>query len=116
MSTPLDLPQLRQVGLTAFEIKTIGELVKQGGEVAWYPERVKPITNEMIDAMMQKGIVYLESPSGGIVPIGMIPAAIGKVIALHGSRLRLRLTDQGRGIAAQLETMMAAPKLEVASG
>lgn len=93
MSTPLDLAHLRKVGLNAAEVKTIGFLAKNGGETPWYPVNVKPETRAMIDKLIEKQLVEL---------------------ARHG-RLYLRLTDQGRSVAAQLEAMDAAPKIEVAS-
>lgn len=93
MSAKLDAGLLRQVGLTAFDINTIGVLVKSGGEAAWYPNNVKPFTRQMIDAMIKKGLVEITSgPTGGQY---------------------LRLTDLGRQAATQIEAMNVAPKVEV---
>jgi DNA-binding MarR family transcriptional regulator len=93
MTAPIDRGHMRHVGLTLPEVKTLGLLAEQGGDIRWYGERVKPETNLMIDVLIGKGLVELVTRFGG---------------AIH-----LRLTDQGRAVAAQLEAMNVAPKVVV---
>jgi len=92
----VDTGHLRQVGLTLPEVKTI-EMLAGRGEMLWKPEYAKPEARELIGVLVDKQLVACERE----VPSG---------------RVFLRLTDQGRAVAAQLEAMLVRPKVEVASG
>ena len=94
MTAALDTSMLRSAALTPFELNAIGVLVKTGGECAWYPNNVKPITRDGVQGMIDKGLVSL--------------------VLVNGTQW-MRLTDHGRRVAEQLERMSAAPKLEVSS-
>lgn len=107
------LEHIRQVQLSTFEIKTLGLISQKAGEIDWFPDQVKPVVNQCIDVMRDpKGLVELRDANGNAIEIAL-DGNVGRLIMRHGSRLRLRLTDQGRAIAAQLDAMLAKPKLEV---
>lgn len=95
MTAPIDRGHLRQVGLKLSEVKTLSFLAQNGGETRWHGHIVKPETQAMIDGLIGKQLVTLVTRFGGAV--------------------YLRLTDQGRTVAAQLEAMSVAPKVEVVS-
>ncbi len=109
------LDHLRQARLTTVEIKTIGLLVQRGGEIDWFPLVVKPLTNQCIDGMISKQLVCLLDARTRLVITKTLAASASSIVAEHGSHVRLRLTDQGRAVAAQLEAMEMRPKLEVPS-
>lgn len=92
----IDLKHLREVALTAFEVKTVTLLAKSGGEFAWYPRVVKPLVAELVDVMQHKGLAEIIDRGNGL-----------------NERFFLRLTDQGRNVASQLDAMSVAPKVEV---
>lgn len=93
----LDLDHLRSVRLTPMEVQTINLLAKSGGEITWYPKAVKnPETFARVDALQRRGLV--------------------QIVTRYPETLYLRLTDEGRTVAAQLEAMSVAPKVEIASG
>lgn len=95
--------QLREVGLTAFEINTLNEIAKQGGEVAWYPERVKPLTNQLVDLMVAKRLVeFLTSSMRSPIMSAMAPN-VSTLVARYGNRFILRLTPDGRSALAALD-------------
>jgi hypothetical protein len=95
VTADIDRGHLRQVGLSAFEVKTLSFLAQNGGEVRWHGHIVKPETQLMIDGLISKRLVELVGRFGGAI--------------------YLRFTDQGRSVAAQLEAMSVAPKVEVVS-
>lgn len=108
------LGHLRQIQLSPFEIKTLDMVSKLGGEISWYPERVKPEVNRGIDLMRQKQLLDLINPAGQALD-GDVASHVSSLVAQYGTRFRLRLTDQGRSVQAQLDAMSAKPKLEVQS-
>jgi hypothetical protein len=85
----LDVKMLRQVKLTAFDIKTINGLVQRGGETGWFPRNKPEWLLVSVESMIGRGLVQV---------IERVP---------HG--LFLRLTDLGRLAAEQIETMSVAP-------
>lgn len=99
MSTPIDRGLLRdaagQVGLSRFDMDTLKGLVARGGETGWYPqsgnksERFFTAVQSMIDRGL---VIIIERP------------LVGQF---------MRLTDKGRNVAAQLEAMDVAPKIQV---
>lgn len=95
MTDKLDLPMLREVKLTAFDIKTISGLVKRGGETAWYPQDKPEWLLVAVESMINRKLVQI---------IERVP---------HG--LFMRLTDMGRVAAGQIDAMSIAPKVEVAA-
>jgi DNA-binding MarR family transcriptional regulator len=95
VTAPIDRGHLRQVGLNVAEVKTLSFLAQNSGEARWHGHIVKPDTQAMIDGLIGKQLVELVTRFGGAV--------------------YLRLTDQGRTVAAQLEAMSVAPKIEVAN-
>lgn len=109
------LGHLRQVQLTTFEIKTLAQLALQGGEVDWFPLRVKALTNQLLDHMVSKRLVEFISPTSRLVISQAIAPATSSIVAAHGGRIRLRMTDEGRAVNAQLEAMSMRPKIEVPS-
>lgn len=92
MNQTIDAKHLRQVGLTQFDIQLLGLLAKSGGE---YPV---PETDE--------GKARLQTS---------IAKNLVTIITRNGERPRVRLTDEGRVVVAQLEQMAVQPKLEVQS-
>lgn len=92
MSTKIDTKHLRQVALTQFDIQLLGLLAKSGGE---YPVPQTPQAQAMLQHTIAKNLVT--------------------IINRNGERPRVRLTDEGRVVVAQLEQMAVQPKLEVQS-
>lgn len=95
MTASIDRGLLRHVGLCVTEVKTIDFVASRGGEVLWRESEVKPATIMMINGLIGKGLLERQ-----------LRHDVGRVF--------LRLTDQGRSVAAQLEVMSAAPRIEVA--
>jgi DNA-binding MarR family transcriptional regulator len=93
VTAAIDRGHLRQVGLTLPEVKTLSLLAQNGGEQRWYGEGVRPETQAMIDVLIGKNLVEL--------------------VERYGKAIFLRLTDQGRSVATQLEAMNVAPKVIV---
>lgn len=93
MNEKLDLPHLRQVKLTQFDVQLLGLLAKSGGE---YPVPETPEGKAMVETTRAKNLV--------------------EVIERYGERPRVRLTAEGRTVVAQLEAMAVQPKMEVANG
>lgn len=106
------LGHLREVRISPPEIQTLALIAKFGGEISWYPERVKPGANQMIDTLRKKHLVDLIT-SGGQALDGDVAGNIPSLVAQYGSRFRLRFTDQGRSIHSQLDAMTVRPKVEV---
>jgi hypothetical protein len=86
----INTKHLRQVGLTVFETKLLGLLMKSGGE---YPMPSTPEARARLEITRGKGLV--------------------EVVQRFGERQFVRLTDEGRVVCAQLEAMTVQPKLEV---
>jgi len=95
--TALDRKALRHAGLSAFDIKTIKNLVERGGETGWYPhagnkpEWLFVAVQSMVDRDI---VVIVERPLQGMF---------------------MRLTDFGRFLAGQLEAMDIKPQIIVNS-
>ncbi len=90
MSNKIDTAHLRQVALTGFDIQLLGLLMKSGGE---YPLPETLEARALLERTRNKGIV--------------------EIVERFGSRPFVRLTDQGRAVVGQLETMAKQPKIEV---
>lgn len=90
MNTKIDRTHLKQVALNMFDIQLLSLLSKSGGEYPM-PETVE--ARERVKLTAQKNLVTI----------------INRV----GERPRVRLTDEGRLVLAQLETMAVQPKVEV---
>ena len=90
MNSKIDRAHLKQVGLTRFDIQLLSLLMKTGGE---YP------MPETVEA--QAGVELARSKN--------LVAIVERV----GERKRVRLTDEGRIVLAQLEAMAVQPKVEV---
>lgn len=112
------LGHLRQVHLSPIEIKMLTQLAVQGGEGDWFPLADKPqvpLINQCLDLMVTKRLVEFISPNTRMVIAQQIAPAPSSVVAAHGPRIRVRLTDGGRAVNAQLDAMSMRPKLEVPS-
>jgi hypothetical protein len=92
VSGKIDTAHLRQVALTGFDIQLLGLLAKSGGE---YPVPETVTARALLETTRGKGLV--------------------EVVERFGERPFVRLTDQGRAVVGQLETMAAQPKIEVVS-
>lgn len=90
MNTKIDRTHLKQVALNMFDIQLLSLLSKSGGE---YPMPDTVEAKERVKLTVQKNLVT--------------------VIERVGERPRVRLTDEGRLVLAQLETMAVQPKVEV---
>ena len=90
MNSKIDRTHLRQVALTQFDIQLLSLLMRTGGE---YPMPETPEARAGVAACGAKNLVT--------------------IIKRNGERDRVRLTDEGRIVLAQLETMSAQPKVEV---
>ena len=90
MNSKIDRVHLKKVALKPFDIKLLSLLKQTGGE---YPMPETPEALAGIEAIRQKNLVT--------------------VVARVGERPRVRLTDEGRIVLAQLEAMAAQPKVEV---
>jgi hypothetical protein len=90
MNSQIDRKHLKQVALTRFDIQLLSLLMKTGGEYPM-PETVEGQAG--VKASQAKNLVT--------------------VINRVGERPRVRLTDEGRIVLAQLEVMAAQPKVEV---
>lgn len=90
MNSNIDRTHLRQVALTRFDIQLLSLLMQTGGEYPM-PETVEGRAG--VETARTKNLVT--------------------VIARNGERARVRLTDEGRIVLAQLETMAVQPKVEV---
>jgi hypothetical protein len=86
----IDTAHLRRVGLTEFDTKLLGLLMKCGGE---YPMPETAQGRAAVETTRGKGLV--------------------EVIQRFGMRSFVRLTNEGRIVCAQLEEMTVQPKLEV---
>lgn len=93
MNGKLDLPHLRQVKLTAFDVKLLGLLAKSGGE---YPLPETPEGKAMVETTRAKNLV--------------------EIIERYGERPHVRLTAEGRTVVSQLEAMAVQPKMEAVNG
>lgn len=92
MSSKIDTAHLRQVALTRFDIQLLALLMKSGGE---YPVPETMEARALMETSRVKGLV--------------------EIVERIGARAFVRLTDQGRAVAGQLETMAVQPKIEVAN-
>ena len=90
MNSNIDRAHLKQVALTRFDIQLLSWLMKTGGEYAM-PDT--PEAKAGVAASAQKNLVT--------------------VIQRPGEHPRVRLTDEGRTVLAQLELMAVQPKVEV---
>ena len=90
MNSKIDRVHLKQVGLTRFDIQLLSLLMKTGGE---YPMPETP-----------------EGQAGVAVACGK---NLVTIVERVGERKRVRLTDEGRIVLAQLEAMAVQPKIEV---
>ncbi len=90
MNSKIDRAHLRQVGLTRFDIQLLSLLSKSGGEYP-VPETIE--ARALLETTRAKGLV--------------------EVVTRFGERAFVRLTDEGRTVIAQLETMAVQPKVEV---
>jgi hypothetical protein len=93
VNSKIDRGHLRQVALTAFDIKLLSLLSKSGGE---YPAPETVEGRAAMQTTVNKGLV--------------------EITQRVGERSFVRLTDQGRTIVTQLETMAVQPKIEVVNG
>ncbi len=94
--TTVDAAHMRKVGLSVPEIKVL-EMLATRGEQMWKPEYAKQESRDLVTVLIDKGLVSCEQDTSN-------------------GRVYLRLTDQGRSVAAQLEAMAVKPKIEVVSG
>ena len=90
MNNKIDRTHLKQVALTQFDIQLLSLLMRTGGEYPM-PETAEARTG--IAAARSKNLVT--------------------IIERVGERARVRLTDEGRIVLAQLEAMAVQPKIEV---
>ena len=90
MNNKIDRVHLKQVGLTRFDIQLLSLLMKTGGE---YPMPETPEGQAGVAVACSKNLVT--------------------IIERVGERKRVRLTDEGRIVLAQLEAMAVQPKIEV---
>ena len=90
MNSKIDRTHLKQVALTRFDIQLLSLLMKCGGEYAM-PET--PQAKAGIAQCAQKNLV--------------------EIIQRPLEQPRVRLTDEGRTVATQLEVMAVQPKVEV---
>jgi hypothetical protein len=90
MNSKINTAQLRQVALTAFDIKLLSLLSKSGGEYP-VPETVEARAH--LETTRCKGLI--------------------EVVSGFAERSFVRLTDQGRAVVSQLEVMAVQPKIEV---
>lgn len=116
--TDFALDHLRQVRLSPIEIKMLGQLAVQGGEGDWWPMADKPAVqdiNRCLDLMVSKHLVEFISPSTRVVITQSLAPSPVPIVSAHGSRIRVRLTDGGRAVCAQLDAMSMRPKVQVPS-
>ena len=90
MNSKIDRAHLKQVALNRFDIQLLSLLMRTGGE---YPMPETPEARAGVQQARAKNLVT--------------------VIERVGERPRVRLTDEGRIVLAQLEAMAVQPKVEV---
>ncbi len=90
MNEKIDLAHLRQAALTMFDIQLLSLLMKSGGE---YPVPETEEARARLQTTIDKNLVT--------------------IVARVGERPHVRLTENGRRVLAQLETMAVQPKVEV---
>lgn len=90
MNGKIDRAHLKQVALTGFDIQLLSLLMRTGGEYPM-PETVEGRAG--VEGTRSKNLVA--------------------IVEHYGARPRVRLTDEGRVVLAQLEQMAAQPKIEV---
>jgi hypothetical protein len=90
VNNKIDRAHLKQVALTRFDIQLLSLLMKTGGE---YP---------MPDTVEGRALVEMSRTKNLVT-----------VIERVGERARVRLTDEGRVVLAQLEAMAVQPKAEI---
>jgi hypothetical protein len=109
VSAAIDNRHLRQVALSAFDVRMLGMLSRSGGEQPWYPERneesKRELVIELMNSLVARDLIVIYAPDG-------LPMERAITTADHG-RFTLRLTDQGRNVATQLAAMQVAPKVEI---
>lgn len=82
---------LRTVSLHAPQVKFLEMLAARGGEIAWDWSKVKPEAKAMLADLINKGLILDREY------VTHARQAVGRLV--------MRLTDQGRQIAEQLEKM-----------
>jgi len=111
-STAVDNRHLRHVALSAFDVQMIGLLARSGGEQPWYPERnaadKRELVIQMMNSLAQRGLILIMKGAGLVIVTSVMTTDHGLFV--------LRLTDEGRAVATQLEAMQIAPKIEVVQG
>lgn len=90
MNSKIDPAHLRQVALTRFDIQLLTLLMKTGGE---YPVPDTIEARALVETTRVKNLVA--------------------IVERVGERPYVRLTDEGRIVLAQLETMAVQPKIEI---
>lgn len=90
MNTKIDRKHLRQVALNMFDIQLLSLLSKSGGE---YPVPDTVEARARLEITRSKNLVT--------------------IVERVGERPHVRLTDEGRLVVAQLETMAVQPKVEI---
>lgn len=107
---------LKAVGLTEFDENVFKNLAANAGEIEWYPETKKPLVNELIDALVRKRLIEITNAARTLViPQGAIPSSVGRVVNQYGSRLRMRLTDEGGAVLTALLQGAPAPAIKLES-
>jgi len=90
VNSKIDRSHLKKVALTSFDIQLLSLLMKTGGE---YPMPETPAGRAGLQVSCEKNLVA--------------------IVNVEGVRPRVRLTDEGRRVLAQLEQMALQPKIEV---
>lgn len=98
MAPAINTGHLRSVALSVAEVKTITLLTKNAGEVEWHGENASPAARAVIERMVQKRLIEHVNRGTALSPVP-----------------KIRLTDEGRAVAGQLEAMAVKPKIEVTS-
>lgn len=94
-----ELGRVRSVGLSPYDIKVLTVMGQTGGEFPFYIERCAPEQREMhlagMSSLANRGLIAVDEARSTT------------------SRWILRLTDMGRAVLAQLDSMNAKPRVEV---
>ena len=111
MSGAVDNSHLRHAALSAFDVQMINMLARTGGEQPWYPERntagKRELVIDLMNNLWRRNLIFICTSDGSLISTPLQPTASGRYF--------IRLTDEGRAVAAQLEAMQVAPKVEVVS-
>lgn len=94
-----ELTRVRAAALSPYDVKVLSTFIDAGGEFPFYVDRLKPETRDEkisgLNSLIARDLIEVDTTRSS------------------GHRWMLRLTDNGRAVCAQLESMNAKRPIEV---